>query len=46
MGDFAQRMVDILIHGALNLAMAMGYKSQLFNIFEELTGSFVELPSS
>ncbi|MDD3816444.1 MAG: methyltransferase domain-containing protein, partial [Desulfocapsaceae bacterium] len=36
MSDFAQRMTDILNHGALNLAMAIGYKNQIFDILEDM----------
>ena len=34
--QFADRMTEILNHGALNLAMAMGYKHQIFDALEEL----------
>ena len=36
MSDFAQRMTEILNHGALNLAMAIGYKNQIFDILADL----------
>lgn len=37
MGDFAQRdELRFLNHGALNLAMAIGYKNQIFDILEDL----------
>ncbi len=36
MSDFATRMNEILNHGALNLAMAIGYKNQIFDILEDL----------
>ena len=36
MTDFAQRMTDILNYGALNLAMAIGYKNRIFDVLEEL----------
>jgi 2-polyprenyl-3-methyl-5-hydroxy-6-metoxy-1,4-benzoquinol methylase len=36
MSDFGQRMTEILNHGALNLAMAMGYKNQIFDILADL----------
>jgi len=36
MGNFAKRMTEILNHGALNLAMAIGYKNQIFDIHEDL----------
>ena len=36
MSDFAQRMTEILNYGALNLAMAIGYKNQIFDILEDL----------
>ena len=35
MGDFSERMMDILNYGALNLAMGIGYKNQLFDILED-----------
>jgi 2-polyprenyl-3-methyl-5-hydroxy-6-metoxy-1,4-benzoquinol methylase len=36
MTDFAQKMTDILNYGALNLAMAIGYKNRIFDVLEEL----------
>lgn len=36
MTPFVKRMQDILNHGALNLAMAIGYKNQIFDILEDL----------
>ncbi len=36
MSDFAQRMTDILNNGALNLAMAIGYKNRIFDTLEDL----------
>jgi len=33
---FAEKMTEILNHGALNLAMAIGYKHQIFDTLEEL----------
>ncbi len=36
MTDFAKRMTEILNHGALNLAMAMGYKNRIFDVLEDL----------
>ena len=36
MSDFAKRMTEILNHGALNLAMAMGYKNRIFDVLEDL----------
>ncbi len=36
MSDFAQKMTDILNHGALNLAMAIGYKNRIFDVMENL----------
>ncbi len=36
MSQFAKKMTEILNHGALNLAMAMGYKHQIFDTLEEL----------
>ena len=36
MTDFAQKMTDILNHGALNLAMAIGYKNRIFDVMEDL----------
>ena len=38
MSDFAKRMTEILNHGALNLAMAIGYKNQIFDALEDLGG--------
>lgn len=32
---FAERMTDILNYGALNLAMALGYKTRLFDVMDE-----------
>ena len=34
---FAQKMVDILNYGSLNLAMAIGYKTGLFEIMDKFT---------
>ncbi len=36
MSDFSQRMTDILNYGALNLAMAIGYKNRIFDVLEDL----------
>jgi 2-polyprenyl-3-methyl-5-hydroxy-6-metoxy-1,4-benzoquinol methylase len=36
MNDFSERMNEILNHGALNLAMAIGYKNRIFDILEDL----------
>ena len=36
MGDFSKKMTDILNYGALNLAMGIGYKNQIFDILEDL----------
>ncbi|MGM0611119.1 MAG: class I SAM-dependent methyltransferase [Thermodesulfobacteriota bacterium] len=36
MDDFAQKMADILNCGALNLAMAIGYKNRIFETLEDM----------
>jgi 2-polyprenyl-3-methyl-5-hydroxy-6-metoxy-1,4-benzoquinol methylase len=36
MNDFSERINAILNHGALNLAMAIGYKNRIFDILEDL----------
>jgi 2-polyprenyl-3-methyl-5-hydroxy-6-metoxy-1,4-benzoquinol methylase len=36
MTEFSTKMIDILNHGALNLAMAIGYKQKIFDVLEEL----------
>ena len=36
MNDFSKRINEILNHGALNLAMAIGYKNRIFDILEDL----------
>jgi SAM-dependent methyltransferase len=36
MADFAEKMAEILNHGALNLAMALGYRNQIFDVLAEL----------
>ena len=36
--DFSRRMVDILNGGALNLAMAIGYRTGLFDVMDRLDG--------
>lgn len=36
MNDFSNRLNEILNHGALNLAMAIGYKNGIFDILEDL----------
>ena len=36
MDNFAQKMTDILNHGALNLAMGIGYKNRIFDVLEDL----------
>jgi 2-polyprenyl-3-methyl-5-hydroxy-6-metoxy-1,4-benzoquinol methylase len=36
MSGFAKRINEILNHGALNLAMAIGYKNRIFDILEDL----------
>ncbi len=33
-GDFAAKMTDILNYGALNLAMAIGYRTRLFEVMD------------
>ncbi|MCP4400355.1 MAG: class I SAM-dependent methyltransferase [bacterium] len=39
MNDFSKRMTEILNYGALNLALAIGYKNHIFDILEELNGA-------
>ena len=34
--SFADRMVTILNHGALNLAMALGYRNRIFDVLDDL----------
>jgi len=34
--DFSSRLTDILNHGALNLALAIGYRLQIFDVMAEL----------
>jgi 2-polyprenyl-3-methyl-5-hydroxy-6-metoxy-1,4-benzoquinol methylase len=36
MDDFLKRINEILNHGALNLALAIGYKNRIFDILEDL----------
>ncbi len=36
MGDFSAKLQEILNYGALNLAMAIGYKNRIFDVLEEL----------
>lgn len=36
MSDFSKKMNDILNYGALNLAMGIGYKNEIFDILEDL----------
>ncbi|MBU1056493.1 MAG: class I SAM-dependent methyltransferase [Proteobacteria bacterium] len=36
MSDFSKTMNDILNYGALNLAMGIGYKNEIFDILEDL----------
>ncbi|MGA7145662.1 MAG: class I SAM-dependent methyltransferase [Desulfobacterales bacterium] len=36
MSDFSEKMTDILNYGALNLAMAIGYRNRIFDILEDL----------
>ncbi len=36
MADFEQKMTDILNYGALNLAMAIGYKNRIFDVLQDL----------
>ncbi len=36
MNDFGRTMNDILNYGALNLAMAIGYKKRLFDVMEDM----------
>lgn len=36
MADFAEKMAEILNHGALNLAMALGYRNQIFDVLAKL----------
>lgn len=38
MSDFGKKMSDILNYGALNLAMAIGYKKRLFDAMDDLGG--------
>jgi hypothetical protein len=33
--EFSKRLTAILNHGALNLAMAIGYRSRLFDVMDE-----------
>lgn len=33
---FSQKMIDILNYGSLNLAMAIGYKTRLFDVMDDL----------
>ena len=37
MTDFSQKMAEILNYGALNLAMAIGYKNRIFDVMTDLT---------
>ena len=37
MNDFSSRMTEILNHGALNLALAIGYKHRIFDVLEEFS---------
>jgi len=34
--EFSERLTSILNHGALNLAMALGYKARLFDVMDEI----------
>jgi len=43
MADFSEKMNDILNYGALNLAMGIGYKNRIFDVFEDL-GKPVTIP--
>ena len=36
MNDFSKKLIEILNHGALNLAMAIGYKNRIFDVLEDL----------
>lgn len=36
MNDFSKRLTQILNHGALNLALAIGYKNRIFDVLEDL----------
>jgi SAM-dependent methyltransferase len=36
MSDFSKKMTDILNYGAINLAMAIGYKNKIFDILHDL----------
>lgn len=36
MNNFSEKMTDILNYGALNLAIAVGYKNRLFDVLENL----------
>ena len=36
MGDFSEKMTDILNYGALNLAMGIGYKNGVFDVLENI----------
>ncbi len=38
MKSFAEKMTDILNHGALNLAMGLGYRTHLFDVMDEFDG--------
>ena len=33
---FSEKMTEILNYGALNLAMAIGYKTRLFDVMDEM----------
>lgn len=37
MNEFSKKMNDILNYGALNLAMAIGYRNRIFDVLEELS---------
>jgi SAM-dependent methyltransferase len=43
MADFSEKLNEILNHGALNLALAIGYKNRIFDVFEDL-GKPVTIP--
>ena len=36
MSDFSKKITEILNHGALNLAISIGYKNRIFDILEDL----------
>ena len=36
MTQFSEKMIEILNHGALNLALALGYRNRIFDLMDEL----------